>query len=64
MVKLYSLYIFSSTALALVFGVIASNAGGPVWVAGFLPPAILGLVVMSKAFRLGQKIESTMQSAE
>jgi len=64
MTKLYCLYIGSSTAIALVLGVIASNTGGPVWVAGFLPPAILGLVASAKAFRLGQGNNKSMQTSE
>ena len=57
MVKLWAIYVITSTALALVFGVVAANYGGPVWVAGFLPPAILGVAAAGKAFRLGQEAE-------
>ncbi len=63
MVKLWSLYVISSTALALIFGVLAANFGGPVWVAGFLPPAVLGVAAAGKAFRLGQESERKTQGS-
>ena len=57
MMKLWGIYVAVSTALALVFGVVASNYGGPIWVARFVPPAILGVAAAGKAFRLGREAE-------
>ena len=54
MLKLQVLYFCIAAAISLSLGVIVANVGGPVWVTGFLPPAVLGLFAASKAYRLGQ----------
>jgi hypothetical protein len=56
--KLQILYFSLASAISLILGVLVANVGGPVWVTGFLPPAILGIVVSTKAFKLGQESHS------
>ena len=62
MLKLQIIYFLIAAAISLSLGVLVANVGGPVWVTGFLPPAILGLIVTGRAYRLGQ--ESGISIAE
>ncbi len=62
MLKLQILYFCIASAISLSLGVLVANIGGPVWVTGFLPPAVLGLFTAHKAYRLGQNSIAVPQS--
>ena len=61
LLKLQILYFSIALAISLSLGVFAAKIGGPVWVTGFLPPAMLGLDVASKAYKVGQKSRVPVQ---
>ena len=54
MIRLYALYVALSSVFAGLFGYLAVTYGGPLFAAGFMPPAIFGIAAMGKAYRLGQ----------